>query len=134
MCRIGFKSGMLVFLSLLFIGFNSPVVADDKSETEPVFVDLDGDGFNDKTTDFENKRFLDDKNESGVKSGGMISFDNFFSSEEASSNQEVFKTKKFAVISLSSNRSEADASFGTSQESAGGSSQSSGCVGGVCTR
>ena len=138
------KSGMLFLLTLIIIFFSSHSIAENDSAKKAVFIDLDGDGFNDNTTDFDNDRFSSALNQGGKEMGseseskftGFVSFEAGFNSEFSlsMSKRDKFELKKSFAKALGVCRGESGANFGGSVEGASGSGQTNGCVGGVCIR
>jgi len=123
---------VITILLLLIVGFS---FSEDKTNSGPVFVDLDGDGLNDNDLDIENGFFLDDT--PSVLCERTVN--PFAAIEEAEpvvlpqSNFERFSQIRFDIRDICVNRYDFDAGFGgSSGASGGGSSSGSHCVGGIC--
>jgi len=126
---------------LISTGMNSQ--AEENKTDKTVFVDLDGDGFNDSTTDFENvgksSKFTrannnaeDQSNQSG---GGLISFNakTDSKSDRVISKSEKFDRMKFSVRGLDQSRGESDSNFGGNPGNGIGSGKmNNACIGGIC--
>ncbi len=142
MKRYMFTLGALFVLLILSPTNKNSILAEETSKQEYYFVDLDGDGFNDNTYDFENNRFLEKDNlsqkeiESKTKknSKGFVSFDFGLNSDVSLSlsKSERFKLVKFSARTLDNCRGESDSDFSGDFGGISGSGQAGGCVGGVC--
>ncbi len=145
MKRCMFSLGAFLILLILSLSHNTKVFAEDSpkhSEHKECFVDLDGDGFNDNTNDFENNRFATDEttkeNEAGSMAEGdcekYVSFDSGADTDVSVylTNSEKFGLLKFTTRGLDGCRGESESGFGGNMGAMGGSGQSGGCAGGAC--
>jgi len=133
---------MSVFLTILPVN-NWLILAGENSNQEKVYIDLDGDGFNDSTPGedrgdkvesaaLEAKIFSDQSDKSSVE---LVSFESnveqgvvkFFSKSEQ------FNLAKFSIRGIEQCRGESDAKFGSNPGNGIGSGKmNNACVGGVC--
>jgi len=123
---------------------SSPLRADDGAESEELFVDLDGDGFNDNTPDEDNNSIPDsaedDKYSDRNKTANALASTEFkpieglgeFDLSSLLSNSELFGQLKFLTRAQSCCRGgfEAGSDFGPGNGI--GLGAVSGCAGGVC--
>ncbi len=145
MKRYLFSLGAILILLILSPENITKVFAEDSSkhsEHKECFVDLDGDGFNDNTNDFENNRFAtndtpkDNEAESMAEgdSENYVSFDTGTDTDVSVylTHSEKFGLLKFSTRGLDGCRGESGSGFGGNLGSMGGSGQSGGCAGGAC--
>ncbi|HDS01034.1 MAG TPA: hypothetical protein ENO22_13615 [candidate division Zixibacteria bacterium] len=133
------------FMIFAFCSFgSSPLRADDGAESEELFVDLDGDGFNDNTPDEDNNSIPDsaedDKYSDRNKTANALASTEFkpieglgeFDLSSLLSNSELFGQLKFLTRAQSCCRGgfEAGSDFGPGNGI--GLGAVSGCAGGVC--
>ncbi len=142
MKRYLFSLVAILILLILSPANITKVFAEDLSKHKDCFVDLDGDGFNDNTNDFENNRFASDEaskeNEAGSMTEGdgenYVSFDSGTDTDVSVylTHSEKFRLLKFSARGLDDCRAESESGFGGNMGAMGGSGQSGGCAGGAC--
>ncbi|NIP41156.1 MAG: hypothetical protein GWN61_00280 [candidate division Zixibacteria bacterium] len=141
-------AAILVFTTFMFFahfGFGGSVLhAENNAESEEVFVDLDGDGFNDNIPDEDNNsipdKAEDDKYSDQAEGSELMASAEFkpieslgdFDPSSLLSNSELFGQLKFVTRAQSCFRGgfEAGSDFGPGNGI--GLGAVSGCAGGVC--
>ncbi|MBD3257597.1 hypothetical protein GF377_04125 [candidate division GN15 bacterium] len=101
-----------------------------------LFVDMDGDGIDDKLIDFKDGYFLEDGPATTELTGSQV-VNPFAELQDTApvdlpqTNEDAFAARRFNARFLCQNRRDFDADFGDAT-SGGGSSGGKTCVGGVC--
>jgi len=133
-----------IFLVLLILLPTSQnfVLAEENMAKDECFVDLDGDGFNDNSYDFENDKYLEKNNlstkeaesitEKNTETDISIDFGENTNVSSSLSKSERFRLVKISVKGQDNCRGESDSNFGGNMGGVGGSGQAGGCAGGVC--
>lgn len=128
---------MKKLLFLTFFLFTAGII--NAGDLQEIFIDRNGDGINDNIVDIDNNGIPDNfqKKVKAVIPATTFSVDSFLSESDSKSNKtiklekiEIFTLRSFVCRSLSSCRADFESDFSGSL--GGGTSSSSGCVGGIC--
>lgn len=136
---------LILTAALLFVCANSGAAGNDIATTQTsVFVDRDGDGFNDATTDQDTDGIPDELNLQSSSAPDSSSLAGFtFTPAMVSGNRfpiflhnsAAFDYLKSQLVGLSQHRGafSAGADFGPGSDIGSGAVLGGGCIGGVCT-
>ncbi len=131
-----------VLICLFLTTFVRAGTLTEKPDTDALFIDLDGDGFNDEALDPEHGTLMNQETEeeetvsepsdTAPTINPFAAFGPTPAADLPMPNSDRFIRRQFAARGLDSNRSDFESGFGSSTGTNTGTSSGGACAGGVC--